>query len=291
MNLNRNTYSTLGWAAMIAVPLAPASFFAVAVFEAGKLMLPGVAWLSALIGIISAGGLEIVGILAGHLTIEFWQEKEIGKAGFAAAIMLTYIVLGITGLLLIDTLPQEAMTVGVMMFLVAPLVYLLTGLRYTADEFRARVSFQKANDEVAEKERQEKEAARQRELDEVRITRQLEEDNHRRQMERDAAARQHESALEKIRVDAEVKKERLRQPKTTKPVKIDNRRDNLVNHPSTVDELTDGQRRVYEIMQANPGIKQTEMAEQLNVTRQAIQKHVRVINGLAERPPLGVSHD
>ena len=286
MSLNRNTYSTLGWVAMIAVPLAPASFFAVAVFEAGKLMLPGIAWLSVLIGIISAGGLEIVGILAGHLAIEFWQEKELGKAGFAAAIMSIYIALGIAGLLLMDTLPRQAMVVGIMMFLVAPLVYLLAGLRYTADEARARMSFQVEVAKVEASERQAKEDARQQELNEVRINRQLEEDNHRRQMERDAAARQHEAELEKIRVRAEVKKEQLRQPVTTQPVTVDNRLVNRVNHSQSVDELTEGQRRVYDIMQENPGIKQTEVAAQLNVTRQAVQKHVRIINGLASRPQL-----
>jgi DNA-binding CsgD family transcriptional regulator len=239
-------YGFLSFVAILAVPVAPVFFFGWRVYEevsrkAGPL-------LGGLVGLFSAIGLEIVGVLAGHLATEFWKTGKTSRAVLAAAIMGIYVVIGVYEL---------RGTIGAVMFVIAPLVYVLVGLQYIA------------SDEKTQEQRQ---------------------DNRKQVIdyrEREAAAqRQHELDMERLRLDADVKKEKLRQPKVVAAAQPVNYHVSTVNHPSTIDELTPSQRKVYDAMMDNPDKNQAEIADLLGVTRQAVSKHVKVINGLASRPQL-----
>jgi hypothetical protein len=125
---SKKMYSLLGWLAMIAVPIAPAFYFGfdtgIDVYEramqhtdAAWAMLAGVA-----VGTVGALGLELVGILAGHTAVSFWSRRNYGGAALGGAILMTYVALGISGL-------EHALQKGVVMFLIAPLVYLLVAMQ------------------------------------------------------------------------------------------------------------------------------------------------------------------
>lgn len=122
MTTHRDPYTTLGWLATIAVPIAPAFFFGWSVYTEIQTQTNGHTWLAVPIGSLSAFGLEVTGILAGHMLVEFWQRQSYGRAAIAAIILLIYTSLGVIHL---------QGTVGAIMFLIAPLVYLLVALRHT----------------------------------------------------------------------------------------------------------------------------------------------------------------
>lgn len=256
--MKKDLYTVLGWIAMLSVPLAPAFFFG---FSFAKdiytqvLDLTGVIGVAAAfavaVGVVSAAGLELVGILSGHNAVRFWEMGNKVHAGLCGVILVSYVILGISGL-------ESVLAKGTVMFLVAPLVYLLVGMQGELN---------RAESQQIVKERQSLAIELRR--------------------EEAAAQRQHELELEKLRLDADVKKERARQPKVVatlpQPSTIGGQ---PVNHASTVDELTPGQLRVYEIMRENPDLSQADIAKKLEISRQAVGKHVKVINGLAKRPQL-----
>ena len=118
---------------MLAVPVAPAFFFG---FSIGQevygqvLSLTQITLAAALaaivIGLFSAAGLELVGIMSGHLAVKLWGQEKPIKAAICALIMVAYVGLGISGL---ESLLQK----GVVMFLIAPLVYFLVGIKEQAE--------------------------------------------------------------------------------------------------------------------------------------------------------------
>lgn len=124
----RNPYTVLGWIAMLAVPLAPAFFFGFEFYKSVYTEIHawiGIVWVSVIpslfIGAASALGLELVGVLSGHTAIKFWERNDVTRAGICVVILLSYVILGIVGL-------ESILTKGVVMFLVAPLAYLLVGM-------------------------------------------------------------------------------------------------------------------------------------------------------------------
>lgn len=255
--MKKDMYIILGWVAMLSVPLAPAFFFGFSFAEdiySQVFNMTGVAGIAAAfaiaVGVVSAAGLELVGILSGHNAVRFWEMGNKIHAALCGVILVSYVVLGISGL-------ESVLAKGTVMFLVAPLVYLLVGMQGELNRSESKKGVQERQSLAIELRKEEA-----------------------------AAQRQHELELERLRLDAEVKKERARQPKVvagTQPATVARQ---PVNHPSTVDELTPGQLRVYEVMRDNPDLSQADIAKQLNVSRQAVGKHVRVINGLAKRPQL-----
>lgn len=120
----RDTYSILGWLAMVSVPIAPAFFFGHAMYTAA-FNLTDTDWLSITVGVVSAAGLELVGILSGHAAVKFWRLGDDIKAAICGVILVAYVLLGISGL-------QGWLVKGVVMFLIAPLVYLLVALQESA---------------------------------------------------------------------------------------------------------------------------------------------------------------
>lgn len=53
-----------------------------------------------------------------------------------------------------------------------------------------------------------------------------------------------------------------------------------VNHPSPYGELTPAQQRIFNSYRETPGATQAEIAERLGITKQAVSKHVRAMNGV-----------
>lgn len=114
-----NRYDYLSLIAMIAVPLAPAFFFGYAVYTA-VVSLPAPSWIAVPVGVMAALGLELVGILAGHVANTAWRLGDYGRAVLGALIMAVYVVIGVMELW---------GSIGAVMFLIAPLVYLLAALQ------------------------------------------------------------------------------------------------------------------------------------------------------------------
>lgn len=148
----KNMYNYLGWAAMLSVPLAPAFFFGFEFFKDvyGQIYAwtPNV-WVAAIpsliIGLVSAAGLEFVGILSGHNAIRFWERKELNQAVICAIILVSYVALGIVGL-------ENIWTKGVVMFLVAPLVYVLIGMQGQLDKVESKEAELETEDRQDERE-------------------------------------------------------------------------------------------------------------------------------------------
>lgn len=239
--MNRNPYTILGWIAMLTVPLAPAFFFG---FEFYKSIYTeiyawaGIVWVSVIpsviIGGASALGLEFVGVLSGHTAIKFWERNDLVRAGVCVAILLSYVVLGIVGL-------ESVLTKGVVMFLVAPLVYLLVGMLNELDRAEAEQARNSKRSQVIDY--RAKEAAAQRE---------------------------HEARLRKMELDAEVKKEKIHAPQPIPVAPV----------AAPVAELTETQQRILDVFREQPGATITQVAEMLGVTRQAVSKQVKQMNGV-----------
>lgn len=131
-------YSILSLLAMVLVPLAPVFFFGHAVYLA-VLQLPAPGWVATAVGLAGAVGLELVGILAGHVTNAAWLQQDHGRAVIGAAILITYVAIGVAELW---------GTIGAIMFLIAPLVYLLAalqdGIKTAVNEQQSDRSFERA---------------------------------------------------------------------------------------------------------------------------------------------------
>lgn len=117
--MKKSIYDYLGWIAVVAVPIAPVFFFAHKIYNVAYAMANSF-WLALGVGLVSAIGLEIVGIYAGHTTMEFWRRGDNTRAVISGLIMLAYVGIGVYELW---------GTVGVVMFIIAPLVYVLLALQ------------------------------------------------------------------------------------------------------------------------------------------------------------------
>ena len=168
-----NLYTILGWIATIAVPISPVFFFGWEVYK--QVLTRSSSWLLAGgVGLVSAIGLEIVGILAGHLAMEFWRAGRMNRAYLAGGIMAIYVLIGVIELW---------GTIGVVMFLIAPLVYVLVALNQVAEYEQREGERDKKRSQVIDYRQHEAEAQRQ-----------------------------HEARLRKMELDAEVKKEKIHAP-------------------------------------------------------------------------------
>jgi hypothetical protein len=167
------------------VPLAPAFFFAHSVYGQ-VLTLTDDQRLALTLAGISALGLEIVGLMAAHRAVEFYSKGETEKAKTAVVITAVYLLIGIGGILLFENTDFNAKVTGVVMFIIAGMVYLLLGL--TEDS-------RKTEREVAAA--QEQEAGRQ--VEQLAWERQLQ--------------------MEKLRLDHELKLKRT-QAKATVPLTV-----------------------------------------------------------------------
>ena len=119
-------YTVIGWLGMVAVPIAPAFFFAWRIYSEA-ITLTQRPWLAIPVAIFSAIGLEIVGIYAGHVGMQYHQRAD-RRWWLAAGIMLIYVAIGVYEL---------RGTIGMVMFLITPLVYILVALHHGLSEQQA----------------------------------------------------------------------------------------------------------------------------------------------------------
>lgn len=59
--------------------------------------------------------------------------------------------------------------------------------------------------------------------------------------------------------------------------------DKVARPPKTVDTLTAAQRRIYDAIKANPEANYTEIGAQLGISRQAVSKQVKQMNGVIKQ--------
>ena len=136
--MKKDIYSHLSILAMIAVPIAPAFYFGFDVAKDVYDMVFG--WLqhsiaagifAVLIGLGAVIGLELVGILSGHNIVKYFTLGMHKVAAVCGLILVAYVALGIIGL-------EEVLAKGVVMFLTAPLVYVLATMQQTAADTHTR---------------------------------------------------------------------------------------------------------------------------------------------------------
>lgn len=149
-------------------PLAPATFFAHAIYS-GSSLPP--AW-AGFAGVAAAAALESSGLVAAHQAISFYGQKD-GRWQLAAAGVGGYLLIGITAILLLET-EADIQVVGVSLFLLAAILYLMIGLsRADARETAAAEAEIDAitADNLAQREAEarEREAERKHALDLARI--------------------------------------------------------------------------------------------------------------------------
>ena len=138
MNQTKDIYSQLSILAMVSVPIAPAFYFGFDVAKDvydmvfGWLQNPVIAGIFAvLIGLGAVIGLELVGILSGHNIVKYFTLGMHKVAAVCGLILVAYVALGIIGL-------EEVLAKGVVMFLTAPLVYVLATMQQTAADIHTR---------------------------------------------------------------------------------------------------------------------------------------------------------
>lgn len=113
-------YERLNQAAIFLVPVGPAFYFGFHTYKdlISSEIHPLIAFL---VGFCMAGALELIGIVAGHLAVEFADKGKYVHSLVASLILVSYVVLGVSGL-------QDILDKTVAVFLLAPLGYLLMGM-------------------------------------------------------------------------------------------------------------------------------------------------------------------
>lgn len=214
-------YSYLSTLAILTVPLAPVFFFGWQV-HTEVLTTSQSLWLSVPVGLLSAIGLEVIGILAGHLAMEFWRSGNMQRAYLSGVVMAVYVVIGFWEL---------RGTIGAVMFIIAPLVYVLVALQDVATLERHDATIAaKRSDVIGYRERKEQ------------------------------ADRDQQLKLEKLRLDADVKKEKIHAP-VSLPVSR--------KPEETIEPKKETMERVWK-----PGMKPTELAALAGVSKGYASKYI-----------------
>lgn len=112
-----NFYTIIGQFAVWAVPVAPAAFFSIKIYDALHERLGF--WVALPLAVVGAAGFETVGILNGHAMVSLWQDKRYGMATVAALLLSVYVVIG---------LYELGLSIGGLMILIGAVVYLTQGL-------------------------------------------------------------------------------------------------------------------------------------------------------------------
>lgn len=152
------------------VPLAPAFLFAHSIYGQA-LAITNDQEVSLVLGVIAAAGLEIVGIMAAHRAVDFYSRGEGGKARAAAAITAVYLLIGISGIILFENTTFNAKVTGVVMFIIAGMVYLLLGL--SADSRKAQQEIFAEQKEQGRREEEQIAWKRKLQLEKMRLAHEL----------------------------------------------------------------------------------------------------------------------
>lgn len=147
MKMNSKTiYTFLSWFAIVATPLAPVFFFGHKIYIAiSGFEFWGHWFIATTVGILSAIGLELIGILAGHACIEYIKQKQVFPALLAGVILLAYTGIGIYEL---------QGTIGAVLYLIAPMVYILVGMQSVINETSQQQQEDKAHERKIEARKQ-----------------------------------------------------------------------------------------------------------------------------------------
>lgn len=186
--------------APFAVPAAPAFFFAHAVYSSVESMSNSNGF-AVFIGSVAALGLESAGILAAHIAVKLYGDGEKSKANVAALIALCYLVAGITGIVLFENASNDAKITGVIMFLIAGMVYILLALINDTNTAQARVEAES----LAQAQEDQDQAQRQHEATQAKAQRQHEKEIA--QMEQDGKLERRRTAAKdtRLRISAEAR--------------------------------------------------------------------------------------
>jgi hypothetical protein len=163
-------YSAVGQFAVWAVPVAPAAFFSIKIYDAlAERLGPMVALFVAVLG---AAGFETVGILNGHAMVSFWQDKRYGMALAAALLLASYVTIG---------LYELGLTIGGVMILIGAIVYLTQGLLTSHNDTKAQRKL--AATYQAERQEAERQAAQKAQERAAKLAADLERDKLQAQKE------------------------------------------------------------------------------------------------------------
>lgn len=166
--MKTETYRKLASVAVFAVPVAPAAFLGIQLFaqgqnEAAELFgeagLTAISLLLALAAAVTAVGLELVGILSGHVTAKLYQRQD-KRWALTALALAGYTLLGWTAL---------RGTTGAFAFLIAPLIYLVAAVNTAADEQHEEEQQQAAATAADEQRRADEQLAFEREQQRQRL--------------------------------------------------------------------------------------------------------------------------
>lgn len=129
--------------APMAVPAAPALSFGYTVYY-GILAMTANPMLAGIIGGVAALGLESAGLLGAHIAVELYTSGQKKKANIAILISVCYLIFGIVGIVLSQTITPDTKTTGITMFLITGMVYVLRALSEDA-----KVSQERKHSEAA----------------------------------------------------------------------------------------------------------------------------------------------
>lgn len=218
-----NTYTILGYIAMIVMPLAASINFG---WQAYSGFISNHVPVSlATIGGVSVGiGLELLGAIAGHLAIKYYGQRDWNRTGISSAAIALYVLVGTV----------EMLTIPFARFipLLAAVVYVLVGLQDDAT----------SQDQAKAKEQRQSLIIQ-----------------HRK--EEAEAIRQHELEMEKLRLNAELKKEKLKAG-------------GVSNMVSRKHEETGATKKETMARFWKPGMKPTELAELAGVSKGYASKYI-----------------
>ena len=268
MNNRVNMYDMLGWIAVVSVPLAPVFFFGHRIYRE-LLQLTGWAWWSLFIGFAGAIGLEIVGILAGHMASEFWQSEKPLHAGISALVLMGYVTVGVAELW---------GTVGAVMFVIAPMVYLLLAMRETHGHVRHKTDQVKATRLAYELEQEALDRQLARELKARRL-----ELRHQEKLAL-AAPKPTETQMKPTETETETRRNQAKpKPKPTKPAETKTKPVETNAKPTRNRNRNTNRDRVFETLQRNPNATNTQISETIGISPQMVGRYRKeFVNGVSK---------
>lgn len=148
-----NFYDYLGKISIIVTPLAAAIVFGWWSYEAAY-TITAVAGLSIVAGLSMAIALEGIGMMAGHIASDLYQQKD-RRWLIAAFIMIIYVCVGLYEL--------RGTSIAVV-FLLSPLIYILVAMQHTVGEEKAETTAAAEDDKTWKRQQSALAAERRHEL-------------------------------------------------------------------------------------------------------------------------------
>lgn len=158
--MNRNPYTYLAWIALIVMPLSASINFGWHAYT-GMVDLGVTAGLAKAGGISLASGLELLGIIAGHLAIKSYSIRNYTYLGITATATVLYVVVG--------TFEMADIPFARFVPLLASCLYVLVGIQSEIDEAVAKATTTEKRSAVIDYRLKEAEAERAHQLELERL--------------------------------------------------------------------------------------------------------------------------